>query len=114
MPHRAATAPTPRRALVPIFAVVSLEFTLSFWAASCLHDDVGIARGTAVSLVSALYAANLVGRLVASRLARRLDPATVLRSCLATALAGIPILLAEGNVASVRSPGRCSPARSHS
>jgi MFS family permease len=86
-----------RRSLTTIFAVVSLEFTLSFWAASYLHDDVGIAQATATALVSVLYAANLVGRLVASRLARRLPVATVLRLALATALAGVPILLAAGD-----------------
>jgi fucose permease len=87
----------PRRTLLTIFAVVGLEFTLSFWAASYLHDDVGIARDTSVALVSALYAANLVGRLVASRLARRLATATVLRLSLATALLGLPVLLTAGN-----------------
>jgi MFS family permease len=89
----------PRRTLTTIFAVVGLEFTLSFWAASYLHDDVGIARNTSVALVSALYAANLVGRLIASRLARRLAVVAVLRLSLGTALAGVPILLSAGNVA---------------
>jgi fucose permease len=89
----------PRRTLTTIFAVVGLEFTLSFWAASYLHDDVGIARDTSVALVSVLYAANLVGRLVASRLARRLPVAVVLRLALATALLGVPVLLGAGNVA---------------
>jgi fucose permease len=87
----------PRRTLTTIFAVVGLEFTLSFWAASYLHDDVGIARDTAVALVSALYAANLLGRLVASRLARHLSVAVVLRLSLATALLGLPVLLGAGN-----------------
>jgi fucose permease len=89
--------PSQRRTLTTIFAIVGLEFTLSFWAASYLHDDVGIARDTAAALVSGLYAANLVGRLVASRLARILPAATVLRFSLATALAGVPVLLAGGN-----------------
>jgi fucose permease len=88
---------SPRRTLMTIFAVVSLEFTLSFWAASYLHDDVGIARGASAALVSALYAANLVGRLVASRLARRLPTTVMLRLSLATALLGLPVLLTAGN-----------------
>lgn len=88
-----------RRTLTMIFAIVSLEFTLSFWAASYLHDDVGIARDTSVALVSALYAANLVGRLVASRLARRLATPVLLRLSLATALAGLPFVLGAGNIA---------------
>lgn len=88
----------PRRTLTTIFAVVGLEFTLSFWAASYLHDDVGMARDTSVALVSALYAANLVGRLLASRLARRLPVTVVLRLSLATALLGVPVLLSAGGV----------------
>jgi fucose permease len=88
----------PRRTLATIFAVVALEFTLSFWAATYLHDDVGVAQDTSVALVSALYAANLVGRVLASRLARRLSLAVMLRLALATALAGTPILLTAGNV----------------
>jgi MFS family permease len=95
------TAPqhAPRRTLTTIFGVVSLEFTLSFWAATYLHDDVGLAQDISVALVSALYAANLVGRVLASRLARRLPVVLVLRLALATALAGTPILLTAGNVA---------------
>ncbi|HEY4018142.1 MAG TPA: MFS transporter [Pseudonocardiaceae bacterium] len=93
-----AHQPAPRRTLTTIFAVCALEFTLSFWAATYLHDDVGVAQDTSVALVSALYAANLVGRVLASRLARRLPLAMVLRLALAAALAGTPILLAAGNV----------------
>jgi fucose permease len=90
------------RSLTGIFAVVGLEFTLSFWAASYLHDDVGLARDTSVALVSALYAANLVGRVLASRVARRRPAPTVLLACLATALAGVPVLLlAETGVVAV-------------
>jgi MFS family permease len=82
------------RTLATIFAVVGLEFTVSFWAASYLHDDVGAAQDTAAALVSVLYAANLAGRLVASRLARRWPAGTVLRLSLGTALVGTPVLLA--------------------
>ena len=88
-----------RRTLATIFAIVGLEFTLSFWAASYLHDDVGIAQDAAAGLVSGLYAANLVGRVLVSRLARRLSPTIVLRLSLATALAGCPILLAAHDTA---------------
>jgi fucose permease len=86
-----------RRTLVTIFAIVGLEFTLSFWAASYLHDDVGITRETAVAMIRGLYAANLVGRLLASRLTRRLAVETTLRLSLATALAGLPLLLTAGD-----------------
>jgi fucose permease len=80
--------------LVVVFAIVGLEFALSFWLASYLNDDVGLARSAAVLLVSGLYAANLAGRLVASRLARRLPAELLLASALSLALAGAPFLLA--------------------
>jgi MFS family permease len=96
-PRAAADRHPPGRTLLTIFAVVGLEFTLSFWAASYLHDDVGIAQDTSVALVSALYAANLVGRLLASRLARRLSTAVVLQLSLAAALIGSLILLTATN-----------------
>ncbi len=87
------TSGRPLRTLTTIFAVVALEFTLSFWAASYLHDNVGIDRGTSVALVSMLYAANLVGRLLTSRIARRMRAGVVLWLCLAAAFAGLPFLL---------------------
>jgi fucose permease len=80
--------------LVIIFAIVALEFALSFWLASYLNDDVGLARHTAVTLVSLLYAANLTGRLLASRLARRTTPERLLVGALGSVLAGLPFLLA--------------------
>jgi fucose permease len=96
---RAGDAPTVGRrwwqpTLVIVVAIVALEFSLSFWLASYLNDDLGLSRGTAVAAVSGLYAASLVGRLLASRLARRADPERLLAAALATALIGLPILLA--------------------
>jgi fucose permease len=82
---------TPTLAIV--FAIVSLEFGLSFWLASYLNVSVGLERGVAVALVAALYGANLAGRLLASRLARRIAADRLLAMALATALVGLPILL---------------------
>jgi fucose permease len=79
--------------LVIIFAIVGLEFALSFWLASYLNDDVGLGRTTAVAMVSGLYAANLVGRLAASRLARLHTPERLLAIALGAVLAGLPFLL---------------------
>jgi fucose permease len=80
--------------LVIVFAVVALEFSLSFWLASYLNDDIGLARDAAVAAVSGLYAANLTGRLVASRLARRAGTERLLGMALGTGLLGLPFLLA--------------------
>jgi len=82
--------------LVIIFAIVGLEFALSFWLASYLNDDVGLARDAAAAMVSGLYAANLLGRVVASRLARRHPPERLLALALGVVLAGLPFLLAAG------------------
>jgi MFS family permease len=96
-PRRGRAQPT----LVIIFAIVALEFALSFWLASYLNDDVGLGRATAVALVSGLYASNLVGRVTASRLARTQTPERLLAIALGTVLAGLPFLLGATGAAAV-------------
>jgi MFS family permease len=92
------TAPVPaggwrQPTLVIVFAIVALEFSLSFWLASYLDDDIGLTRDAAAAAVSGLYAASLVGRVAASRLARRTGPARLLAAAIATSLVGLPVLL---------------------
>jgi MFS family permease len=86
-----------RPTLLIVFAIVGLEFALSFWLATYLHDTLGVARGVAVLMVSGLYGANLVGRVTASRAARRLPDAVVLGAALLLALVGLPLLLAASS-----------------
>jgi len=86
--------PRIRPTLVIVFAIVGLEFALSFWLATYLHDSVGVRRGLAVVVVSGLYAANLAGRVTASRTARHLPDAAVLAAALLLVLLGLPLLLA--------------------
>lgn len=83
--------------LVIVLAVVALEFAVSFWLATYLNDAVGIDRDLAVAMVSGLYAANLLGRLVGSRLARRFSARHLLAGTLAVSLIGLPVLLLAGN-----------------
>jgi fucose permease len=83
----------PAATLVMVLAVVALEFSLSFWLARYLNDDVGLPRGQAAAMVAGLYAAHLAGRLAASRLARVSTPQRVLALSLGVALAGTPVLL---------------------
>jgi MFS family permease len=83
--------------LVVVFAIVALEFALTFWLASYLADDVGLNRQLAVTMVSGLYAANLLGRVLASRLAQRFRVEPVLAGALAVVLVGLPILLTAQN-----------------
>jgi fucose permease len=94
-PARSSPAPT----LVIVLAIVALEFSLSFWLASYLNGTVGIGRSEAVLMVSGLYAANLTGRLLASRLARRATTERLLGASLILALVGLPILLAARGAA---------------
>jgi fucose permease len=82
--------------LVIVLAIVALEFSLTFWLASYLDDTVGLGRGTAVVMVSGLYAANLVGRVLASHFARTTGTERLLAASLIAGLAGVAILLAAG------------------
>ncbi|MEZ5086342.1 MAG: MFS transporter [Tessaracoccus sp.] len=86
-----------RRTLITIIAIVGAEWTLTFWAATFLDESVGIQQDTAVALVSVLFAASLLGRLLASRFALRLPTLTVLHLALGCALVGAPILLLAQN-----------------
>lgn len=92
-------APTLVPTLVLAFAVVALEFALSFWLASYLDDSVHLGRSLAVSMVAGLYAANLLGRLAASRLARRTTTARLLGLSIGVGLVGLPILLVATDAA---------------
>jgi MFS family permease len=91
--------PSPVPTLVIVLAIVALEFSLSFWLASYLNGSVGIGREEAVLMVSGLYAANLTGRVLASRLARRATTERLLGASLVLALVGLPILLAARGAA---------------
>jgi fucose permease len=83
--------------LVVVFAVVGLEFSLSFWLASYLHDEIDLRLNAAAAMVGGLYAANLVGRFVASRLSRQVNALPLLLGALLLALAGAPLLLVAGS-----------------
>jgi MFS family permease len=85
--------------LIVVFAIVALEFSLSFWLASYLNDDIGLARDGAVAAVSGLYASILTGRLLASRLAHRASAERLLAAALGTALLGLPALLTATDAA---------------
>lgn len=84
--------------LLVVLTIVALEFALNFWLATYLHDDVGVAVGPAAAMVGVLYAANLVGRLVTSRLARRATAERLLVAAIVTALVGMPLLLTATNI----------------
>jgi MFS family permease len=85
--------------LVVVFAVVAAEWSMSFWLASYLNDDVHLSRGLSVTLISVLYAAEIVGRLAASRLARRMSAGRLLAIALALALCGSVLLVTATGLA---------------
>ncbi|MGI8430563.1 MAG: hypothetical protein ACR2OB_14965 [Solirubrobacteraceae bacterium] len=58
------------------------------------RGEVAVDRGLAVVMVSGLYAANLAGRLLASRVAPGTTTERVLAAALIVGLIGLPILLA--------------------
>lgn len=89
----------PTATLVLVFAVVALEWTLSFWLASYLADSVGLERDVAVRLVAGLYAANLLGRLAASRLVQRVGVERMLTGALVVVVLGSPLLLDSSHTA---------------
>lgn len=98
-PGAPGTRRLPAPTLVMVVAIVALEFALSFWLASYLGDDVGLSRPAAATAVSALYLANLVGRLLASRLAHVVRTEGLLAAAFLFAAAGLPaLLLAHGSL----------------
>lgn len=100
-PHGAARRTTGRLPpmLVVVFAVVALEWSLSFWLASYLNDDLHLGCGLAVAMVSVLYAMSIVGRFAASRFARQIATERLLAISLAVAFCGLPPLLAASGAA---------------
>jgi predicted MFS family arabinose efflux permease len=122
----AAPAREAMRGLAPLLLVVAcvvgLEWTLTTWLSSYLDDEVALPRATAVALTSTFFAAVLGGRLLSSRLARRVGARALLAGALALLLAGLPVLLAArgipvalaGIVPSAPRPVRCSRSRRRS
>jgi fucose permease len=84
---------------VVVFAIVALEFSLSFWLATYLIDDIGVARNASVAAVGGLYGASLAGRLLASRLAGHARTERLLGLALGTALVGLIVIVIAGQVA---------------
>ncbi len=82
--------------LVLVVCIVGFESGILTWLASYLDDEVELARDVAVTATSVVFVAMLAGRLLASRLARRLRPRALLTAALLTVLAGVPVLVVAG------------------
>jgi MFS family permease len=73
---------------------VAVEWSLGFWGADYLHTVAGLSIELAVTAMSIFFLCMLAGRVVGSRLARRVTPAQLLVGTLALALVGVVVLRA--------------------
>jgi predicted MFS family arabinose efflux permease len=79
-----------------MFLGVSVEWCIAYWGADFLVNVVGLGPSSAATALSVFFVAMLAGRLVGSRLARRLAGATLLTATLSLALAGFPLFWLSG------------------
>jgi fucose permease len=79
-----------------LFLGVSVEWCVAYWGADFLENGVGLARPAAAIALSVFFVAMLAGRLLGSRLARRLPGVTLLVITLCLALAGFPLFWLSG------------------
>jgi fucose permease len=77
-------------ALVLIFSVVAVEWSVGFWAATVLHDRAEAGMATAAAGAGAFFGAMLAGRVLASALVRRATARAIMTAALSLALAGYP------------------------
>jgi len=86
-----------RAALVLVGAGAAAEWSVGFWAASFLQEEVGLPAAVAVAATTAFYAAMLAGRVMGSLLARRVGAPRLLAASLALAAAGFPLFWLAGD-----------------
>ena len=78
-----------------IFCCTAVEWSVAYWATSFLEDEAGVAAADAATLMGAYFVAFLLGRVVGSRLARRVRPGALLVGAVALSAAGfLPFWLA--------------------
>ena len=74
-----------------MFLGVSAAWCVAYWGADFLENGVGLGRSTAATALSVFFVAMLAGRILGSRLARRLSGGTLLLATLCVALTGFPL-----------------------
>jgi fucose permease len=74
-----------------LFLGISVEWCVAYWGADFLENGVGLARSAAATALSIFFVAMLTGRILGSRLARRLSGAILLLVTLCVAFAGFPL-----------------------
>jgi fucose permease len=74
-----------------LFLGISVEWCVAYWGADFLENGVGMGRSAAATALSVFFAAMLAGRILGSRLARRLPGGVLLLLTLCVAFAGFPL-----------------------
>ena len=71
-----------------LFLATAVEWSMAFWGAAFLQDEVGFRTADAATLMGAFFIAMLLGRVAGSRLARRVSAAAILLGAQLVAIAG--------------------------
>ena len=69
----------------------AVEWSMAFWGAAFLQDEVGFREAGAAALMGAFFAAMLLGRVAGSRLARRFSAVPILFGAQLVAIAGFAL-----------------------
>ena len=78
-----------------IFFCTSVEWSVAYWGASFLEGEAGLEAADAATLMGAYFVALLFGRILGSRLARRVRPGALLVGAVTLSAAGfLPFWLA--------------------
>jgi len=75
-----------------LFCTTAAEWSVIAWGATFVEDATVVSTDTAVAMMAGFFGAIVVGRVLASRLARVHDPARLLAIALAVTAAGFAIL----------------------
>ncbi len=101
----ARSLPAAARAGVAlVFCGVVVEWSVGYWGATYLRDEVGLSTSLAVSAMTCFFLAMLVGRVAGGLLVRTRDAAGLVRAALGLAAAGV-VVQAAGTDPRVALPG---------
>ena len=74
-----------------LFLATAVEWSMAFWGAAFLQDEVGFRTPGAAALMGAFFVAMLVGRILGSRLARLVSTAAILFGAQLVAIVGFAL-----------------------
>jgi fucose permease len=91
-PGNASTLPASFWAyIVAVFINVAIEWSVIFWGAEFIETALGLSSDTSTSLMTAFFAAMVVGRIAGSALSRRVATAQLLVIAIGVVLVGFPL-----------------------